>query len=168
MVRVIPSEVDRSQSRLRRLFCVEHVSSPSRTIGSNFSLLRLKSCVRSEEIARAYAFENQGVTTNGALAKVVSVPATAVQLNSGLGNRRVNTCWSARLHCEAYIHLAHRTIASETGFWRGYNSFPGSSRNDLRRRARLPSRAIDPPAGTSHGGPSCFPALGSFSHWNDD
>jgi hypothetical protein len=46
----------------------------------------------------------QGETTNAALAKIVSAPV-AVQLNSRLGNRRVNVSWGARIHCEAYIHL---------------------------------------------------------------
>lgn len=46
----------------------------------------------------------QGETTNAALAKIVSAPI-AVQLNSRLGNRRVNVSWGARIHREAYIHL---------------------------------------------------------------
>lgn len=98
----------------------------------------------------------QGESTNGALAKIVSGPTIAVQLNCRLGNRRVNACWGARVHCEAYILLASaRELLAELHF------LSGISRNAFRRACLL-IRAMSSPAGTTITASVAPPRWGRF------
>jgi hypothetical protein len=150
VVRIFPSVVDGQPLTALADCSVQNTSIP--LLDHRIELFFAKvAYAQKRKTARA---SGQGESTNGALAKIVSVPTIAVQLNCRLGNRRVNACWGARVHCEAYILLASaRELLAELHF------LSGSSRNDFRPACLL-IRAISSPDGTCQPGLSCSPALG--------